>query len=280
MKTLVRFACSFRSKESLAPYAAYLESKNTPYKISEIDVSNYYLIVEVAREDEGSSEIIETLSKLTFSTISLEFTEEERLSAEWLNMESTNWKVENEYDEFEFFCPAAPEKEIIWGFHHRRVMPIHCRPIKWTNRNHIYGTAYGESDIVCDDHAYKIISGYNFGGLEFAEVFTLKNQVMSNAHHMVYKNELPPEALLPDEAQDKILHCPWCGKIKYDNTHESRIIVKREYLDDKVDFYGTPDMLGFHANAGRRVLVSQRVYRALKENMLTRNLRFEPVIIV
>lgn len=210
----------------------------------------------------------------------LEFSEKELKEATWLYMRSTNMKIDIENNSVDWFCPNNKSSNEKSMFHMTQTMPFEIKPVKWTNNNHFYSSYICGYDVIfCDDYAMNAIKRNNLIGVDFADVMWFKkNQVIPNVHQIKCFNILPTEAFLFDE-NCKPQKCPTCDKIKYEINQEFRIKIKREYLDDNLDFYSTTDVFSM-GDVSSYTIVSNRVYSALKKENLVRNLKFEPVILI
>ena len=102
--------------------------------------------------------------------------------------------------------------------------------------------------------------------------------ILQDVHQIKCTNILPEQAFIFDK-NCELQKCPTCQKVKYELNHEFRIKIKSEYLDDKQDFYTTKDIFSI-GNVSSFTIVSNKVYLALKKAKMTRNLKFEPIIVI
>lgn len=214
----------------------------------------------------------------------LVFTPKELNEAKWLTVRTTNMKVDDWGEStFQYSCRF----EIDHGHriaeaahHHEQVAPYECRPIKWKPNNHFYSPYRGGYEtIFCDDFAMQFMQNNALKGVEFGEITWYKKNIpLPDAHQLLFPNVVPKEYIeIGDYA--KKLACPMCGRERYEVSAEFRLRIKKEYLDENVDFYRTADIFG-SARESHILIASQRAYSKLKEAGLTRNLCFEPVILV
>ena len=211
---------------------------------------------------------------------SLVFTDEELLSAKWLTVRSTNMKIDSlNEDTYDYFCPGEKDKSKRYGAHQRQIAPFEFRPIKWKNNNHFYSCYHGGYyTIFCDDLAKQFIEDNGFAGMRFDDIIWHKKHcILPDAHQMVFATVLPREAIVLDDHVWEVA-CKGCGKIQYAYTRDFRLGIKESYLSENIDFYSTPTMFG-EGGVYQLSIASQRVYRALKEQRMTRNLCFEPILL-
>lgn len=214
------------------------------------------------------------------NTCWLEFTEKELKESKWLYMRSTNMKIDIQNDAIDWLCPKNRLFNKKSMFHMTQKDIFEIKPVKWTTNNHFYSSyVCGYDAMFCDDYAMNIMQQNDLKGVVFDNVLQYRNKtVLSNTHHIKCDKILPLEAFLFDENCEE-RKCPTCGKSKYEINHEFRIKIRKEYLDENIDFFSTPDIFSM-GNVSSYTIVSNRVYTVLKNAKLTRNLNFEPVITI
>ena len=232
----------------------------------------------INKEDEVYNLIKEHLPKPNTSW--LEFSEKELQKAKWLYVRSTNMKIDIENNAVDWLCPNNRSTSKKSMFHMSQTGAFEIKPVKWKNNNHFYSSyTCGYDVIFCDDYAMDFIKQNRFTGIEFDDVIWYKkNQVLPNIHQIKCSSVLPEQAFIFDE-NCELQKCPTCQKSKYEVNHEFRIKIKREYLDENQDFYTTKDIFSI-GNVSSYTIVSNKVYISLKKSKMTRNLKFEPIIVV
>lgn len=232
----------------------------------------------INKEDKAYSLIKEYLPKP--NTCWLEFSEKELKEAKWLYMRSTNMKINVENDAVNWLCPNNSSADKKSMFHMKQIKAFEIKPVKWNSNNHFYSSYVCGYDVIfCDSFAMDFIKQNNLTGVEFCNViWHKKNQILPSTYQIECTSVLPESAFVFDE-NCKIEKCPTCQKSKYEVNHEFRIKIKKEYLRDNQDFYTTQDIFSI-GNVASYTIVSNRVYSLLKKAKMTRNLKFEPVIII
>ena len=232
----------------------------------------------VNKEDEVWNEIKDKLPREDVHR--LVFTDHELSSAKWLTVRSTNMKIDSEGDNtFSYVCPGEIYPPYLTKYHTTQVGKYEFKPVKWKNNNHFYSTyLMGFETIFCDDFAKNFFEQNGFDEVSFEDVIWYKKGcVLPDAHQIIFGKQLPKEAIVLDDHVREIV-CPGCGKIQYFFTNDFRLGIKEEYLDESKDAYTTPAMFG-EVTLHSLNIVSGRVYKALKEAKMIRNLRFEPVVL-
>ena len=255
-----------------------LEAYKIKYKTFEMRANEPYVTFYVFKEDEAWTQLEKILPPKPAH--GLVFNDEELLNAKWLKLRSTCMKIDSRNpDTFSYICPKNPESPKINKYHQTQVLPFSFSSVKWSNNNHFYSTYEGGYEMIfCDDFAKTFLLENRLRGLEFRNViWHKKGCVLPNVYQMFFKNELPREAIIPD-SRAKEIRCPYCGKIQYFCYNDARLGIKEEYLSEDVDFYITPEMFG-EVGVYAIPIVSSRVYTALKNAGMTRNLNFEPVVL-
>lgn len=217
------------------------------------------------------------------------YSEEELTSAKWLTVRSSFSKVivENEQD----IC----QKACIFGEDSRgdpRARHIYecgeCvvrSPLKW-GRHFIASSITNEHRLFCNDSARTIFENNHISGIDFQAVVDLRTKLpMENAYHMANAFTVPNGSIVGLEYTEPYV-CPTCGMdMLCWSDPRFKFGVRARSIPDEVDFCRTlplfigqsPDKTyGAHA----LTLVSQKMYRVLKQNMLDRSLWFEPVTVI
>lgn len=212
------------------------------------------------------------------------FSDSELMGSEWLLMRSTNGKLDSKNTEktFEFSCEY--EKSIAdftekFAHHRKQIAPYEFpTPVKW-GKNHFYSSDMGGFyQFFCDDLAKDLLQKQGFTGVRFDPVVAYrKGCYAENIHQVVFSEVLPDDALILDNGFQK-KYCPLCGQIQYTCNMLSRIQVKKIFLG-VFDFYRTNEIFG-DGFAYSFNIISNRVYRFLKENSLSRNIKFQPLFSV
>ena len=259
---------------------SFLKNNNIKYKV---DVDNLWntphLQFTLYKEEVDWSEACRALPKK--NACWLVFSDKELDEAEWLTVRTTNMKVDT-VDEgtYEYSCLyTGNQGQTKYAHHRKQVAPYECSPIKWKPNNHFYSPySGGYETIFCDDFAKDIICNHALIGAEFKEIIWRKKNIpLPNAYQMIFPHIIPEEAFIIGEYATKVT-CPMCGRVKYQNTQEFRVEIKRAFLDNSIDFYTTAEIFG-DVRENYFLIASQRAYQTLKRENLIRNLKFEPVIL-
>lgn len=254
-------------------------------------VSTGHIVFDIRSDNEGYGEFLRKYSDLHAFTRGWLASEEELAEAEWLTMYSTNCKLKPEAWEktFEYSCRFTHETEC-FGKIQRREMAYHAKQIgpylfktsvKW-GRNAFYSAVTGGREtFFCSDRAISVIQNEGLSGLSFMPVKHYKSlQELTDMHQLVFEKIIPDEKIRI-QGEQKIWNCPLCGLKKYRLDPLSLPVVSKDCLGE-YDFYSTLENYATFSDATRPnaiFVVSQKAYKVLKDNGMTRTLKFLPLII-
>lgn len=215
------------------------------------------------------------------------FTPKEMREAPWFRMRSKCKRLDSMNDTVTFSFRCLEMRENINGTqyqianHYTQVAPYEFKPIKWKPKNHFYSSYSGDFfTVFCDGRAKEVLETGGVQGVRFDPVIWYKKGCfLPDAHQIVPVGQIPRDALTIDEENTTRSECPFCHEERYDFNNVMRIIVKENVLNPACDFYATPQLFGWRLPVSMMV-VSQKVYRILTEAELTRNLVFEPVVLI
>lgn len=238
-------------------------------------------------EETPTGEDLDSDEESTFILCWAEYSEADRMNAEWLEVLST-------------FMNVIPVEELIDGeekrnyketcflrFSEREHYPIYAhsvlmdpcvvsRPVKWRNK-YFCSMDTDQSVLFCSEEARRILTENHVTGIEFQPVIKKSTRApREDLYRLQSSYTISDKALLPLNNMESSL-CPVCGQQRLRSLgQKSRYGVWKDSIDKNIDFCTTPPM--FHFESGYNVfLISQRLYRILKENKMTRSLIFTPL---
>ena len=217
------------------------------------------------------------------------YSEEEYLSSKWLTVRSSFSKVyvTNEDQLCHKACIFGKDK-----FGHLRGRHVFeaggCvvkSPVKW-GRTRFASSMTNESRLFCDDAARSILEQHQISGIEFLQVIKKSTkQPMDDIHQLINTFTVPNGGIVGlDYTTDYV--CSECGmNMLCWSDQRFKFGIRSGSIPEGLDFCRTlPLFLGSEPDktygAHALTLISQKMYRTLKDNMLDRSLWFEPVDII
>ena len=213
------------------------------------------------------------------------YTEEERKSAEWLEIWAISRKVQilNEETFFARSCIYGKNK---WGavqaWHTVQAEPpVVSRPIRWSN-SQFFCTCYTQ-ELFCNDRTKMILEESDLQGFRFDPVLRGgRKEPLADAWQIRALSVTPNWAFVPLQYMEES-PCPICGIQRLHLLEGRRKYgIRKGYLDPEVDFYETLPSFGSFPGTSCivRNIISQRMYRLLCEKRMTRAVKFIPLSVV
>ena len=158
-------------------------------------------------------------------------------------------------------------------------------PIKWGRSAFVSAYCHGER-LFCNDATRAIFEKQNVTGVRFAHVLKKSTgQPMSDIYQLDFTHTISDGTVVAIERMEDYV-CQKCGMhmLRFWDGR-SRYGLRSGVLDENIDFWQTqPMFLGRPSTEAvrgqRRLIISQRLYRFLVENKLTRGFAFTPLDIV
>lgn len=212
----------------------------------------------------------------------IEFTKKECLDALWLRMAPMHCKVEiiNEDDAFAFTCrySSTYEKggeELDCAHHKYQISDFEVeKNFKWKGKANFWSLDTGLQELFMNLQTKTLIEEHALQGVEIRN-FIQNKQPSNEIFQLWTENVLPREAIVLGYGE-KEETCPMCGKKQYVVGTDYQLHLYAKYLDIKNDIYRTHHMFG-SGKAYHFYIVSNRFYRLLLDNKMTRGACFEPV---
>lgn len=223
-------------------------------------------------EDEGYTVII---------TYEAKYTEDERISADWLEIYSTYEGVNPKNGEavISKTCPYPLKRKNPllpkMGARHYTQAGSYAvsKSPKWGTNRFFSGCSDGiATDLFCRDLAKEILEESGLTGIRFAPVLKYKTiHPMPDVHQLLFDHIIPAEAIVPIQGYTA-RECETCHKQLLEPDGPFIYGIKVEMLDRSIDFFATDPIFG----GWPYKIVSQRVYCLLREKKIDKNLGFIP----
>lgn len=210
------------------------------------------------------------------------YSEDEYDAAKWLSVRSSFSKIipRDENAVIQYSCCLGKGKPVSTNSMHRNI--INALPVKkfssWGKRS-FASLFYDEHELFCNKQTRDILMEARINGINFVSAYSngTKGNDIYSMHADLY---VPNEAIVPESDMD-VCKCPICNMsmLAYNNTRGT-FAIKASLLDDNVDFYKTLPMFLAAVNKGggfSRTIISQKLYRFIKDNKMDRALYFTPL---
>ena len=263
-----------------------LEEHQVPYTRSDAELRQYgfdVLVYTLSERHPQFQLLSKRLKGLSQASVleSVHYSEKERMDAEWLTVRAISAKMELRREEETFACRGYYRDGDM--AHHRELTgaPFYVSgPLRHGCRQNFFcSDAASDYHIFCTERAKQILESAD-AEICFAEVLRASTgEPVGDLYYMAFQNPLPAEAVVPDNCPEQYV-CSCCGVRTYFPPMYP-LKVRRSSLDGCRNACRTAEMFSFGGNLAFPIpLISQSLYRALKENALLRGLEIEPVEVV
>jgi len=256
---------------------AYLQQHDVEYS-----VDDPFIILTILESNPHWDNILKLLKMYNcFTNVTMIYTEEERLAAEWMTVRS-KWhydypQPEDEYEDIVYDKTDYCEHCHI-GLIQKEPFRMKRTP-KWGRRGFAMVNWLFEDLFVSEDTKNKLeqsgLTGFSFwnvknkSGKEFLQDF----------YQIKFEVQVPPGLCEESSNVAGVVICPVCGRTKYNPRMRGQYMFKKEIFEDAPDIVRTSDYIGW-IPADRMLLINQKMYRFIKDQKMDRSLVFEPVILV
>ena len=233
--------------------------------------------------NEGDYNANDTHSQKVYIIYYPVFSEDEYDCAKWLSVRSSFSKMvpKDEDEGIKYTCSLEEDGSSSWKSMHRSVH-THLSLKKftaWGNRA-FASFIYSESELFCRSQIRDILLNGGFNGLDFIPAYRDSQNYRNDIYQICNSHIIKNEAIVGDiDMQD--CECPICNMkmLAYNNTR-GMFQVKESLIDDSIDFYKTPPMFLSSPNqisGSSKTVISQKLYRYIKDNKMDRALHFVPL---
>ena len=212
---------------------------------------------------------------------SVHYSEQERLQAEWLTVRAITAKVELCREEETFACSGYYQQgdkarhRVLTG------APFYVAGSLRHSRHQNFFCSDEATDhhIFCTERARRVLESAE-AEINFANVlYDATGDPVADLYYLAFRKTLPAEAVVPDNCPEEYL-CPCCGRRTFFPPIYP-LKVRGEALAGCRNACKTAEIFSSGGNFAYPLnLISQALYRFLKENALLRGLEFVPVEIV
>lgn len=218
------------------------------------------------------------------------YTEEERCSAKWLELQATATKIDpvNEEQAFTMTCIFKQTRRgIDVGRHCIQSSPCEIqRAVKWGNSQFFSGTSIGFNSLFCSDRAAVLMQQAGLRGLGYGPVLKKGTRVpVANVRQVKPEHTIANHAFVPVRDMEEYT-CEICGMKMLRMTGQRSLYgIRESYIDPEIDIFETLPLFAGLPSLGDRTpsearskfIISQRAYQALKKNAMCRGVEFTPL---
>lgn len=281
MEKRIRY-CTVYSKQLVK----LLEDYQVPYSRSDGELRENgfdYLMYTISERHPQFALLSEQFHGLPQVSIleSVRYSEQERLQAEWLTVRAITAKVELCREEETFACSGYYQQGD--KAHHRVLTgaPFYLTgPLRHSrHQNFFCSDEATDHHIFCTERARQVLESAE-AEINFARVlYDSTGDPVADLYYLAFRKTLPAEAVVSDNCPEEYL-CPCCGQRTFFPPIDP-LKVKGKDLAGCRNACKTAEIFSSGGNFAYPLnLISQALYRLLKENMLLRGLEFAPVEIV
>lgn len=243
--------------------------------------SDNLLIFDINSKQEYYNELIELLDKHNRKPIlEVKYSKEELKSSNWFIMEATRAVLDNQNDDFTFIYSCAYQTYCThWKHRIQKNSFVVKKTPKWkTSYNFCSEDTGNYSFMFCSDYAKHTLTNNNITGVDFLPVLhtNLSSQQINinqiTSHHKI--SFLDVEFL----GKYKTIVCPTCGKTSYafEIPMANNIKLKTDNIPQGIDVFISDFIVGEGFGA-QNLIVSQKVYQLISEEMKEKYIRFTPI---
>lgn len=277
METVKHIAFSVRDDSLLVDYLTqsgipFHQTKNHHTATFDINISNPHW--------NWISDYIEKHHLLCLSNI--QFTKNELSEAQWLNVRCI-WRFgyPEPSDKYKYKSITYTNEKVCAECGAGLVQQNSFRfktPPSWGKR-HFYAPFWIEDELFVSDRVKNVLSNAEVHNVSFMTVLKKNGrEVLEGVHQLVIPTVLEKGLIEEDSFLKKISVCSKCGTKKYCGNGCGPLIMHKEVFEGAPDMVKTEEVFGgMPGIAGRKILISQKVYRILVDNQLDSSLQFYPV---
>ena len=261
---------------------SFLHSNNIAYKeyIPKIDIVPVRIEFTLWSDKEDTAHLLHELETRNIrpTRVSARFTEAEREATPWLRLHPKSQSIEivNEDDAYEYSCTWHNYLGELCAHHEEQKNLIAiAREPSANSRNSFWTEATGFSVLFCSKKVFDAVNSGPFEGIDFWNVLKRKGNVCENVIQMRSKTILGRECIELGHGE-KVISCPMCGKTQFYNESDYIMHMNFDMIPPENDFYETERI--FSQGIGQpRFIISQRLYRFLRDNKMTGGTKIEPI---
>ena len=207
------------------------------------------------------------------------YSDQELYQAEllWFTPKKQHIEILNTCEAFTYSCRRIDARGISRARHEEQILSlcIQSEP-KIGGKTALWASTTGFSEVYADRRLRELVCSYELKHVNFAPIYLPNGSASENLFQLTTDTHVCKEAIVLGNGEREI-QCPLCGKSQYavDRTYQPRL--NKRYLDLESDLFITERIFG-EGIARPLYFISQRFYRYLKQNGLSANVNFIPVI--
>lgn len=259
-------------------FVKYLNSQNAIFEKTNTDIGVAFIYEEGVYIDE----LYDYYHKENITPIiDVIYTKEEYDKAEWYTMRS-KFRFEYPQPEDDYIGITYNDKEFCpncgFGLIQKSSFQISKAP-KWGKCNFLM-LNWIEDELFVNAIVKDVFESEKIIGLKFLEVLKYRKEIAIEDIYQIYiKNELEPGLINIENSVKIIRKCNSCNRKKYIGSGKG-LTFKREVFNHlSSDIYKTYEAFGDGLMHAKVIIVSKKLYNAIKKYNLDKKLEFEPISI-
>lgn len=279
MKLKYRYV--FRNDEKYSKRILVYLAKNNIKHENDRDTS--LVVIEFLDDDLFSEELLKLFNKykIKVNDITRLYTSEELNIAKWLVVRC-KYKVGYPQPENNYYNITYGRNELcnecLYGLSQNDVFYINREP-KWKKERNFYQLNWIFDELFVSNEVIRIFDDNNIKGIQYLPVKKYKKNEIIDGVKQIKINHTLDKGLIENENIEISKICNRCGRKRYLVQKGAIISFNKEIFNNNYDIVQTYEYFG-EILTGKIILVSNKVYKVIKDNKLDKNLIFEPINLI
>jgi len=276
----IRHRIVFDKETVSQTFLIFLQEKKAQFDKSKSNIGVAY----ICEEDDWKEELYKFLQmEQITSIVDAIYSKEEYDKAEWFSIRS---KFRFEYpqpdDSFGYKSYTYDNEkyciECGCGLRQRDNFRVNKSP-KWMKR-HFLMLNWVHDELFVSSIARDCLNGNRITGLKFLDVIShKKNTVFEDFYQIYVENELAPGLINLNQSVKEVRNCSICDNTKYIYSGKGLTFRKEIFENLNFDIFRTHESFGDGHICARKIIISRKLYQAIKNGNLDKDLEFEPIVL-
>ena len=260
--------------------AEFLNDNKIKYDVIDYGGDDVWLRFSIYSSMANADYCTEELKKMNRKAIDVfaEYTAKEYSEAKLLWMYPYNFFVDvlNVEESIRYACSWMSRSGWEVGNHPEQICDYVIHKVPSTKKTVAFHTNdTGSSDLYADYRIKQLVEEYQLKGFKFRNVY-LKNGVCCDDFFQVEAPCIIKEECMEFGYGEKVHRCPVCDRKHYYLGNAIQLHLDLSKIEEESDLYITEGIFG-DGHPGPYYIISQKLYRLLKEKKLAGKLTFRPI---